>query len=902
MAHPRAAVHRTILVVDVERFGDPRRTNPNQVAVREGLYRSVMQAFATAGISWEDCDQEDRGDSVFCLHTPDEHKGRFVESLPPALAKAVRLHNGTHSAEEQIRLRMALHAGEINYDDHGATGAAINMAFRLLEAPPLKDALAESPGVLAVIVSSWFFDEVVRHSRVADAATYRRITVSVKETTVPAWICLPDHPYPPDDTILAAPSTPQESRQVPAAEVPHQLPARPRSFAGRTRELAELTAASNVETEHKGIMAITAVAGMGGIGKTWLALQWAHENAERFPDGQLYVNLRGFDPSGVPVSPAVAVRGFLDALRLPPGSIPVGSDAQAALYRSLVADRRMLILLDNARDSGQVAPLLPGSPTCTVLITSRHQLAGLVTAHEARPLALDVLDDAEARELLTKRLGPKRIEAEPGAVGDLVGYCAGLPLALGIAAARAATHASFPLAVLASELGEASARLNILDGGELTANLRAVLSWSYEALEPQAANVFRLLGLAPGPDIDVSAAAVLTGLPDAAVSMLLRQLENAHLVQHHSPTRYRMHDLIRLYAAERAAADIPAEGGTAALRRLISYYIHATHAGERLLYPHRKPIEITEATADYALPSFVKVVPTDDTLILHWFDTEHFCLLAAQTAAVKRGWHEFVWKLAWTMHGYLWRRGHLHEQFATWSAGLIAAQQLDNPAVEGLAHRLLGQACARAGMNTEASDHLHQALDLAVDTGDTHGEARAYYDLTWVWRQNDDQLALTHATQALRLFQTLDAPVWEAEALNMMGWHQAQLRDYEAARESCEQALTLFRAESNRQGQAVTLDSLGYIAHHCGQYDQALACFRESLDLCRDLGATYYEADTLDHLGQAHAALGHHAEARHVWQRALSLNRAQHRTADADRIKWQLDELDREGSQMPQGA
>jgi len=229
MAHPQSAVHRTVLVVDVEGFGDPRRTNPNQVAVRAGLYRSLRHAFAAAGISWEDCDQEDRGDSVFCLHTPDAHKGLFVESLPHALAKAVRLHNSTHPDEEQIRLRMALHAGEINYDEHGATGAAINMAFRLLEAPQLKKALAASTGVLALIVSSWFFDEVVRNSPIADPATYRRITIEVKETTTQAWMSLPDRPYPPDEAILAAKAATEGARQSPTAHVPHQLPARPQA-------------------------------------------------------------------------------------------------------------------------------------------------------------------------------------------------------------------------------------------------------------------------------------------------------------------------------------------------------------------------------------------------------------------------------------------------------------------------------------------------------------------------------------------------------------------------------------------------------------------------------------------------------------------------------------------------
>jgi tetratricopeptide (TPR) repeat protein len=868
----RQAVHRTILVVDVEGFGNPQRTNRDQVAVRGGVYRALQVAFEAAGISWDDCDVEDRGDGVFVLAGADVPKAAFVESLPRALATALRRHNRTHLGPERVRLRMALHAGEITYDDFGVTAKSINLAFRLLDAPPLKAALADSPGVLALIVSSWFFTEVVRHSPIEDASTYRHADVTVKESAVRAWICLPDHPYAPED----APVPPR------AASVP-RLPARPRSFTGRTRELAELTEAVPVATSGAG--PIIAIVGMGGIGKTWLALQWAHENAGRFPDGQLYVNLRGFDPSGSPVEPVEAIRGFLDAVRLPPGSIPLDAERQAALYRDTVADRRMLIVLDNARDSAQVAALLPDSPGCTVVITSRNQLTGLLTTHDARSLTLDVLDAPEARELLAKRLGPDRAETERAAVDELVTHCAGLPLALGIVAAYAATYADLPLASLAAELGEASARLDALDGGELTSNLRAALSWSYDALEPEAAHVFRLLGVAPGPAVGLPAIAVLTGLPPGRITALVRQLENAHLVQRQGSPRYRMHDLVRLYAGERAA-ETPS-GGAPALRRLVGFYIHASYAGERLLYPHRKPIDVGDRPGHFATPDFA-----DDAAILAWFDTEHAGLLAAQQAAVRHDWPELVWQLAWTMHGYLLRRGHLHEQLTTWGVALAAAEQLDDPELEGHAHRLLGQAYTRAGLRAEAASHLHRALSLARETGDAHGEARAYHDLTWVWRRLDDRLALDYADLALRLFRTLDNPVWEGEALSMIGWYQALLGDFRQSRASCEEALTLFVRYGNRQGQAVTLDCLGYIEHHCGRHDRALVRFRESLALCRNLGATYYEADTLDHLARTHAALGQHAQARRAWLRALALSRAQHRSADANRIARQLADLD----------
>jgi tetratricopeptide (TPR) repeat protein len=862
----RPAVHRTILVVDVEQFCDRRRRNVNQVAVRRGLYRSLYSAFETADIPWESCDREDRGDGVFILAAGDVPKAAFIEALPLALVDALRRHNNTHPDTERIRLRMAVHAGEVSYDDHGVTAASVNLAFRLLDAPALRSALVGSPGVLALIVSSWFFEEVVWQSSAEDAATYRHTVVVAKETTASAWIALPDHPYPPDDG-----ATPNR-RHVPLTLVPRQLPSWPRSFTGRAAELDALS------TEGAGLTA--AIVGMGGIGKTWLALHWAYLNADQFPDGQLYVNLRGFDPSGTPVEPAVAVRGFLDSLGLSPDLIPSDPATQVALYRSVVADKRMLILLDNARDSSQIIPLLPGSMSCTVLVTSRNHLTGLVATHGARPLTLTMLSDIEARELLAKRLGGQRVEAEPRAVAKLVGYCAGLPLALGIVAAHAATHADFSLASLATELGETSARLDALDGGELTANLRAALSWSYQALEPEAAAVFALLSLAPGPDIGLPAASVLTGLPAGRFTVMVRQLTNAHLVQRHGSTRYRMHDLVRLYATEHAAGV-----GTAALRRLISFYVQASYVGERLLYPDRKPIEIERPTHE-EIPAFA-----DDASILTWFDVELPCLLAAQKTASQHGWHSFVWQLAWTLHGYLWRRGHLRAQLATWDAGLAAATELGDPAVQGVAHRLLGQAFTRAGMLTKASGHLRQALDLARQSGDRHGEARAHHDLTWVWRHRDDQLALDHASEALRLFRTIGNPVWEAEALNMMGWHQAQLGQYHQARASCERALLLFGRHLNRQGQALALDCLGCIAYHSGEHELALSWFGESLELFCDLGARYHEADVLDHLGLAHAALGNKPQARQAWQRALALNNSQHRTADAQRVQRHISDL-----------
>jgi tetratricopeptide (TPR) repeat protein len=502
--------------------------------------------------------------------------------------------------------------------------------------------------------------------------------------------------------------------------------------------------------------------------------------------------------------------------------------------------------------------------------------------HSAQPLTLNELDRDDARDLLTRRLGRSRVAADTGAVEDLLDHCAGLPLALSITAAHAAIHPGFRLVDLADEFGRASDRLSAFDGGELGTSLRVVLFCSYRNLDRRQATAFRLLGLAPGPDIGSAAAASLLDLPSAA--SVLRGLENANLLQQHAPGRYRMHDLVRLYAVESTSDGDDVETG--ALRRLVDHYVHASYGAERRLYPHRNAIDVGTPPQGFAPASF-----DSDAAILEWFRAEHLCLLTAQSRAVTLGWHTSVWQLAWTLHGYLWRRGHIHDQLVTWRAGLAAAEELDDLSVRALAHRLLGQASVRADMHNDATHHLQMAIKLARQAGDVHGEARAYYDLAGAWRPVDGAQAVQHAAHALELFRRLDNPVWEAEALSALGWHQARLGNHADAADSCERALALFNRNGNRQGQATTLDCLGYIAHHTERHALALTHYRDSLALCRDLGATYDEADTLDHLGQAHAALGERTEAIAAWEQALVLNRAQHRTADVHRIERQVADL-----------
>jgi len=417
-------------------------------------------------------------------------------------------------------------------------------------------------------------------------------------------------PYP----VPAPSSSPAATAPPPAAmlpPVPAQLPADVAHFTGRDGQLEALTA---LAADAGSAVVITAIGGTAGIGKTALAVHWAHRAAASFPDGQLYVNLRGFDPAGTPLPPEAAVRGFLDALAVPPERIPADPGARASLYRSLLAGQRMLVVLDNARDPAQVRPLLPGSPGCLVLVTSRSQLTGLAAVDGARTLTLDLLTPQEARDLLARRLGTERVTAEPAAAGELTELCARLPLALNITAARAAARPAFPLAVFATQLRQARDRLTALDaGGDVTADVRGVFSWSYRALSPAAARTFRLLGIHPGPDITPPATASLTAVSRDQASATLDELAAACLLTEHAPGRYTFHDLLRAYAADQARTHDTDEEQHQALHRLLDHYLHTAYAADRLVHPLRDPITLAPPR-----PGTVPEELADDQQAWHW--------------------------------------------------------------------------------------------------------------------------------------------------------------------------------------------------------------------------------------------------------------------------------------------
>jgi DNA-binding SARP family transcriptional activator len=672
--------------------------------------------------------------------------------------------------------------------------------------------------------------------------------------------------------------------EQPTMGAPQQLPTAPRLFTGRTAELASLTAAFDDSSAAADTAQIAVIHGIAGVGKSWLALHWAHQHVDRFPDGQLWLNLRGFDPSEPPLDIETALRSLLDALGVAPATVPATVPAQIGLYRSLVAGKRVLLVLDNVRDTSQVAPLLPGSPACRVLVTSRHHLAGIVTAHDALPLSLDGLSEPDAWKLLAGRLGASRLAAEPAAAADLISYCAGLPLAVSIVAARAKAHPTFSLADLAASLAGDANRLDGLDAGEPTASVRAALSWSCHALAPAAAVLFPLLGLAPGPDINTVAAASLGAMTMGQAQAALRELEHANLVQQHALDRYRMHDLVALYALEQVSRDLPPAARTAALRRVIDYYLHTAVAGERLLSIPRH-----EVSLDPQAPgSLVGHLPDSDAA-LQWFRAEYECLLAAQRTAAAQGWHDVVWQLAWATETFHRFQGKLHNWVAVWRNALAASYLLGRPAVQAMASRCLGEACARTGQSDEALTHLSLALSVAEDADDMLSQAHTHRTFALAWEARGDwQRALSHALTARCQFEALGFSHWTADALAVTGWCHAHLGEHTHARTALHEALDLLVSQRDRHGQANVQDSLGYVALNLGDYAQAVQHYTTALALWRGLDHTHGEADALAGLAVAYAALGDQLTATRIGDRARTLFRDQHRPADAAQLQQDL--------------
>ncbi|OKJ95655.1 ATP-binding protein [Amycolatopsis sp. CB00013] len=878
--------HHTIVVLDVEGFGARARTNLHQRAIRDGLYKVARRAFDAAGVPWNGCYHEDRGDAIFVLAPAETDKSRFVERLPPLLVTELRVHNDTHVILERIRLRMALHAGEVHYDSHGVTSASLTLAFRLNAAPALKAALAASPGVLALVVSGWFFEDVVRHAPGAAPASYVPVEVEVKEVTTVGWVALPDHPHFPAvgsrakhgklTAVGKAPvvSTPASTHQLTgrplppgSASSPHvsprQLPPAPAHFVGRNAELQAMTRTLDEAADRGGTVLISPLAGAGGIGKTWLALHWAHRVADRFPDGQLFVDLRGFSPEGSPMSSETAVRGFLDALGADPEKVPSDPHAQEALYRSLTAELRMLILLDNAATADQVIPLLPGGDSSLVIITSRRILTTLISRHGAHHLHLNPLPPEDARALLTDWLTPHRVNAEPEAVDDLIRYCHGFALALGIIAGRAHAHPHISLRQAVAELRELG--LDALDDDDPAASLPAILSWSFLALTHEQQTLFVFLGAAPGPDISLAAAVAMANLPPLHVRRTLHSLEEASLLDRDSRGRYAMHDLIRSYATTMTCDHAAGHALQAALQRVVDFYLHAAFAADRKLRPHRRPIDLGRPLCGETLRI------ADYRAALEWCDSERMNLLAAIVCAVDHGWKKYAWQIPWTLTNFFRVRGHWqewvrsHQVMIKHSIGEVSVD------IQARLHHDLAWAFSHIGQWGEAISNCMTALELFKANGDEYGNALCLGLFGAIYtKRGEYEIALGYYRESLALDEK-SGQILRAHALLGIGRIEGKAGRFQTAATNCRAAIEIYRDAGNANDQARALDALGEVLALSDRHGDAVDCYQDAVKLFADSGELFGQAEALHHLATVLILIGHRAHARDRWLEALEI-------------------------------
>ncbi|MBP2706808.1 tetratricopeptide repeat protein [Microbispora sp. RL4-1S] len=642
---------------------------------------------------------------------------------------------------------------------------------------------------------------------------------------------------------------------------PAQLPAAPRAFAGRAAALAELDGAQRT---HQMLI----ISGPAGVGKTATALHWSHRAAHRFPDGCLFADLRGFDPTGTPAEPADVLARFLRDLGCSPTAIPAGVEPRSVRLRTLLHGRRTLIVVDNAATSDQVRPLIPGSAGCRLVVTSRSRLSGLVARDGAARVVLAPLPEFEALTQLGHAIGSRRVAEEPEAAAEIARRCGYLPLALRIAAERAQARPSLRLAALATELAVTRDRLNLLATTEDEATaVRSVFSWSYRALPADTARMFRLLGLHRGDDIGVAAAAALAGLSRSQARRLLEALAAVHLLEEAAAGRYRFSDLIRLYAAECAEADESPEDRSAAVRRLFTWYLHAADAADRRLDPLRHRAGI-DAPDDGRRP----ITFTGYGEALGWFDAEHANLAVAVRHAAETEHGAVAWRLANAGRSYFDLRRPWAEWVSAYQAGLSAAQ--DSGDEDGEAWMSGGLAAIHRDLGSleEALEYGERALAIRRRAGDRAAECACLNDLGDVLRRlGRATAALERLREALALSREIGRVRDAATALTHIGETYLQTGRIDEALRFLSGALAPLIELRERNGEARVLDDMGVAYHTSGRADRAVHFLRAALRVRRELGDRYGTATTLRHLGEVCRDLGEEPAATSALREALRI-------------------------------
>ncbi|MGJ6963164.1 BTAD domain-containing putative transcriptional regulator [Streptosporangium sp. G11] len=663
----------------------------------------------------------------------------------------------------------------------------------------------------------------------------------------------------PSSPVSPSPAAP------PTMAVPRQLPADIARFTGREESLRRLDLLLSTDRSGASAIVITAITGTPGIGKTALATRWGHRVADRFPDGQLYVNLHGYS-QGQPVTGTQALHQFLRGLGVATDQIPHEIDERASMYRSLLADRQMLVVLDNAARPDQIRPLLPGSSLCKVVITSRDSLRGLTATHDVDTLTLDLLPPDEAKALLIAVLGEDRIRDEADAVLELAHLCGYLPLALRLAAAHLVGQPTLPIADFTAKLLREN-RLTALDIEEDPhIGVRAAFTMSYGGLPEPARRTFRLLGIHPGPDIGIDEVIALTGSSSGAVNAALNTLLGAHLVQHGTNGRFVVHDLVSLFARERGESEDTEETRHSALIRLFDWYLHTARAAMKLVHIDHSGIKLVSEPPAHGIPAF-----GDYDSATAWLDTEYAALISAVDYAAGHGWPGYAWQIAYTLDYFFYLRDRTDDWLTIHQTALSAVREVGDQHGEGRILNALGAANMLSGKMDECLEYQRQALDLSRTIKDLKGEgyalSRIGYSLLWTggFRQ-----AMESCLEAIGLFQRLDDEHGEVTATFTLGIAHLRLGRSLDALHCLERCLAFDRKTGNHNDEAYTLAILGDVHENLGDLTTALEFEQRSIQLNKKLGNHRFEAQSINSIGKIRRRQGRHTEALEHHRDALS--------------------------------
>jgi DNA-binding SARP family transcriptional activator len=664
------------------------------------------------------------------------------------------------------------------------------------------------------------------------------------------------------------------------AELPHDVP----GFAGRSREQATLSSslpagdAATAPTRPS----IWVISGTAGVGKTAMAVHWAHATADAFPDAQLYVDLHGFDPRRDPVEPAMALAQLLRSLGVPPTQVPEGLDGREKLYRSVLRGRRVLLLLDDARTAGQIRPLLPGHGEAVVLVTSRFRLSDLIVRDGAGSLPLSVLTPADTRELLAHVLSEERLTAEPAAAEELARLCGHLPLALRMAAANITGRPDGTIASMVAELGNGDRFTELSVDGDSEGAVGMAFRQSYQLLRPEQQRMFRLLSLIPGPTFTPPVVAVLLGCSRAAAGGGLKALAAAHLIECQGAHRYRFHDLLRLYATDRAVTDEPGQDRQQALVRLLAYYLHGADAAGATInssafpLPGELPLRALSASRDLS----------DTSAELEWLHTELENIIPAVAHCLANGPLPFAWRILDALRPFLNMGAYREEWLELGRLGLDAAERSGDRQAQAAMHITLGVARLVLGKLDQGARHLEYALDASTECGWLDGVAEASTHLSGVYQRiGRPREAIAMVRLAIDLHQEHGRPGGQAAAYAILGSSHRWFGDLTQALWHQQRALFLYQGEGGAFGQAICLTELAGIRHELGERTSAGRLYTEALAICERIGARARHVQALAGLSRVHVETGDHEQALRNAELAVTLaRRATDRRVEAEAL------------------